>query len=352
MHKSAGDCMRWFHETFGRPSFHVFLTVDNNIIEDRFRVSKEMDAGAELGDEHKEALQEKKAAGEAEKKAVDAALAEFGGKTRLISLTTDKSLETIMNELRSQFCAKVVLINHDNGIPVDTACANLAIKFNMLYVSAYQLIKDHIQKGTAHGKALMASYNPKDLQNARGDADEFEFSAAHYDTATVINLIKDSVQSLRTTQQFILLEGLCNSTKLQHRADQLGMRQMDELFALEKNVGEVNSVVSLLFHAEETKERQPEYEVFEKPVVEEKPKAKVNEEGEEEPPAEEPPADGEVKKVFDPSIYNWSKSSGEPKNLPQLFRAFKGSISDQQVNALNSSEAIAHELDKFCEKLV
>ena len=43
---------------------------------------------------------------------------------------------------------------------------------------------------------------------------------------------------------------------------------------------------------------------------------KVNEDGEEEPPAEEAPADGEVKKVFDPSVFTWTKSSGEPKNLP------------------------------------
>lgn len=244
----------------------------------------------------------------------------MGGKTRQISLVTDKSMETIMNELRSQFCAKVVLINHESGISVDTACANLAIKYNMLYVSVYQLIKENIQKGSELGKALMKSCQPKELKDARnakhGEKDEFEFSAVHYDTPTVIKLIKETVQSLRTNQQFILLEGLCNATKLANFSDQLGMRQMDELFALEKHIGEVNSVVSLLFKAEETKEKQPVFEVFEKKEEAVKAVAKVNEDGEEEPPAEEAPADGEEKKkAFDPSQFQWTKSTGEPKSL-------------------------------------
>jgi hypothetical protein len=67
-----------------------------------------------------------------------------------------------------------------------------------------------------------------------------------------MQVIKETIQAKRTTQQFILLEGLCNSTKLSNEDDRLEMRQMDELFALEKNVGEVNSVISLLFQAEET----------------------------------------------------------------------------------------------------
>jgi hypothetical protein len=48
--------------------------------------------------------------------------------------------------MRSYFCAKVILINHENRLQVDTACANLAIKYNMLYVSVFQLIKEHTEK--------------------------------------------------------------------------------------------------------------------------------------------------------------------------------------------------------------
>jgi hypothetical protein len=61
-------------------------------------------------------------------------------------LDTEKSLESTLEDLRSHFCAKVILINHENRLQVDTACANLAIKYNMLYVSVFQLIKEHTEK--------------------------------------------------------------------------------------------------------------------------------------------------------------------------------------------------------------
>lgn len=35
------------------------------------------------------------------------------------------------------FKARVILVNHEKRIDVDTACSNLAIKYNMLYVSVY-----------------------------------------------------------------------------------------------------------------------------------------------------------------------------------------------------------------------
>jgi hypothetical protein len=103
-------------------------------------------------------------------------------------------------------------------------------------------------------------------------AQEFEFSAAHYDLTTVIKLIKENMMAKRTDQQFILLEGLCNSTKLSHNSDRLEMRQMDELFALEREIGEVNSIISLAFEEEETAipEDKIKYEEFEAPVVVEK----------------------------------------------------------------------------------
>jgi len=32
---------------------------------------------------------------------------------------------------------RVILVNHEKRLSVDTTCANLAIKYNMLYLSAY-----------------------------------------------------------------------------------------------------------------------------------------------------------------------------------------------------------------------
>jgi hypothetical protein len=48
-------------------------------------------------------------------------------------------------------------VNHEKSIGVDNACANLAIKYNMLYISAYQVIKDNICNKTEWGKRLEAN---------------------------------------------------------------------------------------------------------------------------------------------------------------------------------------------------
>ena len=45
-------------------------------------------------------------------------------------------------------------MNHEKRIDVDTACSNLAIKYNMLYLSVYQLIRSEILAQTQLGVAL------------------------------------------------------------------------------------------------------------------------------------------------------------------------------------------------------
>jgi hypothetical protein len=42
-----------------------------------------------------------------------------------------------MKELQNKVSPKVVLVNHEKKLGVDTTCANLAIKYNMIYISAY-----------------------------------------------------------------------------------------------------------------------------------------------------------------------------------------------------------------------
>ena len=42
-----------------------------------------------------------------------------------------------MNELKKVFAPKVILVNHEKRLNVDTTCANLAIKYNLIYVSVY-----------------------------------------------------------------------------------------------------------------------------------------------------------------------------------------------------------------------
>jgi hypothetical protein len=58
-------------------------------------------------------------------------------KHKLINISTDGSLETTINGLKKHFSAKVIIVNHEKRLDVDTTCSNLAIKYNMLYLSVY-----------------------------------------------------------------------------------------------------------------------------------------------------------------------------------------------------------------------
>ena len=102
-----------------------------------------------------------------------------------------------------------------------------------------------------------------------------------------MQLLKETIATKRTSQRFVLLEGLCNSQKLSVLDDQLELRYMDELFQIEATVGEVAAVIGLQFSSEPEflSDDQIEYEKFPEPVVEEvKEKAEgVEDEGGEPP---------------------------------------------------------------------
>ena len=90
---------------------------------------------------------------------------------------------------------------------------------------------------------------------ASGGESEFEehkYSAVHYPRGLVMELVQKTIAANRTTQKFILLEGLINSNKLESPEEQLELRFMDEFFSIEKNIGEVNSVISMQFKVEPT----------------------------------------------------------------------------------------------------
>jgi hypothetical protein len=86
------------------------------------------------------------------------------GRTRLILVdTTSSSEEVVATVLRDAICPKVILVNHEILLPVDAICANLAIKFNMMYISVFQLIKKEIEGNTEFGKRLLATKKSKPL---------------------------------------------------------------------------------------------------------------------------------------------------------------------------------------------
>jgi len=74
-----------------------------------------------------------------------------------MAIDTGVSGETLTGKISDQFKAKVLIVNHEKRLTVDAQCSNLATKFNMLYISVYQLIKHHIEKCTAWGKKLEAA---------------------------------------------------------------------------------------------------------------------------------------------------------------------------------------------------
>ena len=128
------------------------------------------------------------------------------------------SKETLTADIRSRFQAKVILVSHEKRIDVDVACSNLAIKYNMLYMSVYQLIRQEIIAETDLGRALLQSKREKELQfghvKQSDQFDERSFSAVHFDQNLVMQLVQQKIAANRTTQRFILLEGFCNSNKL------------------------------------------------------------------------------------------------------------------------------------------
>lgn len=85
------------------------------------------------------------------------------GRIECIDLNTGSSLETTTTQLKNLFSPKVILINHEKRLGIDTTCANLAIKYNMIYISVYQIIKQHIEENTAFGKKLKAAMKPKNI---------------------------------------------------------------------------------------------------------------------------------------------------------------------------------------------
>lgn len=78
-----------------------------------------------------------------------------GSRCEVIFFNTDASFETTEQNLIRQFSPQVILLNHEKRLGVDTTCANLAIKFNMIYISAYQIIQQNIKNNTDWGKLLV-----------------------------------------------------------------------------------------------------------------------------------------------------------------------------------------------------
>ena len=278
------------------------------------------------------------------------------GRTRLVMIDTSTlNEEYVANTLKEFLTPKVILLNHEKRLPVDVVAANIAIKFNFMYISVYQCIKYHIENNTAKGKKLMLTKKAKNLAlgafEGKDEFNEEEYSAVHYDLDLVIELIKETIEKERKPyQSIIMIEGFCNSGHLGGDSDEkLELRFMDELFMIEKKIGEVQAVVGLQFEKEKEyiEDNEVEYEVFPEPDVVEVKKKPAGEEGEEgEPPVEEPPAEEGEKKApaFKVEDWKWTVTDRKPKNLPQLFMQSKGIGARHEVRTATASVGPAGEL--------
>jgi hypothetical protein len=64
------------------------------------------------------------------------------------------------------------------------------------------------------------------------DNDEFEeaeYSAAHFPSDLVLKLIGQTISTNRTSQKYVLIEGLCNTSILNETEDKMECRFMDEV---------------------------------------------------------------------------------------------------------------------------
>ena len=113
-----------------------------------------------------EEIKEAQAKAEASVEAFMKAFAEDveGNRVRMIHQSTEISEDSLIPELKNHFEAKVILVNHEKRLAVDTTCSNLAIKYNFLYISVYQLIRQHIEGHTEWGARLLATKKTKDIK--------------------------------------------------------------------------------------------------------------------------------------------------------------------------------------------
>lgn len=101
-----------------------------------------------------------------------------------MTLNTEQTLDKTAKILKDKFAIKIILINHEKQFSVDTACSNLSLKYNMIYFSAYRVIREKIENKTDWGARLMKTYYKKEVSKELQKYDpnkEAEYSPIHFD---------------------------------------------------------------------------------------------------------------------------------------------------------------------------
>lgn len=134
-HESIDAMAKFLVDNMGAPTYLINCKTEAKEIEKRYKEKNEI--GEDLGEEDQNMLKEKSAAAIEDMQRLRQCWTDIISRVECIDLETDVSKETLVEKVREKFCAKVILVNHEKRIEVDTACSNLAIKYNMMYISVY-----------------------------------------------------------------------------------------------------------------------------------------------------------------------------------------------------------------------
>ena len=117
------------------------LSADDKTTNARYNLANEAEADAEIGEEAAEALKQKQEADSKDIEELKNLLAPNSMSMRFLDIDTSKSMEACQKEIKDTFMPKVLIINHEKRLGIDTTCSNLSIKYQCIYLSAYQLIR-------------------------------------------------------------------------------------------------------------------------------------------------------------------------------------------------------------------
>jgi adenylate kinase family enzyme len=135
-------------QELGPPDFFVRCGSDLSIIKQRYKLKNETD---EVGEDAEDEMKQQEASYTESKLWFEQYYESLKGRVQMVDIDTSASLEATVDVVKGIFAPKIVLVNHEKNIQVDTQCANLAIKYNMMYISVYQLIKHNIDNQTPCG---------------------------------------------------------------------------------------------------------------------------------------------------------------------------------------------------------
>lgn len=110
---------------------------------------------------------------------------------------------------------------------------------------------------------------------------EYQFSSAHFDLQTVLDLVKETIKEKRGNNNFILIDGILTAFKLTDVNDRMELRPQHELELISKNLGDIKGLFSFVKEMDSSKKPKFKLEEFpepEQPVVEVK-KPEENAEG-------------------------------------------------------------------------